>query len=324
MNTPLIDAAVYNVEAHKQGYLPKGYESVRDWLESTETTNQAGFLDFGRYLRDALDAAIQDSYNEWVNLNRGQNWEIDKVFPNDAITSFLQLNYCAGKRKKIATGIKRLKKDKFFADSVIEAAIAIVNRYDAVLAEGELLQAAMTAAKSRIVKGRIVDPNKVPDPADLYNTAHCAICDRRQKLKDDVMVHHGFEISGGSGRYYGCRVGSCFGVGYKPYEFGCDANIAYKPILEAALEQTEKGLAHLNSGEITQLTRPSRWRNDPEVIFHRDVEDEKYEFKRMLEHAIYQTEREVEHLKEAVRRQTEKIEKWVLRPLPPGSVPPNV
>ena len=323
MNTPLIDAAVYG-DAIKSTYLPKRYESVRDWLEGTETTNLVGFKDFGGFLRDALDAAVSSIYNEWTSLNRDQAWAVEKVFPEDTLTSFLQLNYCAGKRKKIAQGIKRIKKETFLSERVVESAIDIATRYDAVLAEGEQLHNAMTAAKSRVVKGRIIDPTKVADPADLYNTAHCAICDRRQKIKGDVMVHHGFEISGGSGRYYGCRIGSCFGVGYKPYEFGCDANIAYKPILEAALVEAGKSLAYLNSGTIAQFTRPSRWRNDPEVVFHRDVEDEKYEFKRMLEHAIYQTEREIEHLKEAIRRQTEKIEKWVLRPLPPGSVPPSV
>ena len=135
---------------------------------------------------------------------------------------------------------------KYESDPMVSSILPIF------LEVGEISQL-VKEVKPFIEKGRKPNPNAVAP--DLTNTATCAICFNIQKLTKDRMVSHGYHISDGMGHYFGFRNGSCFGVGYPPYEESNEANVAYKEALENTLVRLEARLDDLESGKVSEISR---------------------------------------------------------------------
>jgi hypothetical protein len=155
------------------------------------------------------------------------------------------------------------------------------------------------------------------------------------------MVAHGYRISDGYGNYFGFRSGNCFGVGYKPYELSCEANIAYLPNLKRHKTQLESRLADAREGRITELSRmetPKRqqgtdWRIKLEPVEVKYTRDEpKYEerdytqeetiFDRLLKILILNLESDIRWTDGQIEHHTKMVTDWKLQPLwtPPAAV----
>jgi hypothetical protein len=163
-------------------------------------------------------------------------------YHND-ISMFCGFNQAAGR-------IKRLSK---------LPRIPALDRYIGLLKEIVVIWNTFVELKPLVIKGR--RPPENPTDVDLTNTGHCGVCGRLQKLKDHKLVHHGFKISDGRGWYFGYRAGSCFAVGYEPYELSCAANIAYLVKLGEWLKSAEEAYVYLNSGTVEERSTRKARRN---------------------------------------------------------------
>lgn len=88
-----------------------------------------------------------------------------------------------------------------------------------ILQEWEPVWILLLEVEGLIKPARI--PRSEPVEIDLTNTGTCPVCDNRQKLKDGMMVHHGYVVKGHE------RQGSCDGVGYPPWEVSPKGATAY-------------------------------------------------------------------------------------------------
>ena len=218
-------------------------------------------------------------------------------YHND-ISMFCGFNQAAGR-------IKRLSK---------LPRIPALDNYIGLLKEIVIIWNTFVELKPLIIKGR--RPPENPTELDLTNTGHCGVCGRLQKLKDHKLVHHGFKISAGRGWYFGYRAGSCFAVGYEPYELSCAANIAYLVKLGEWLKSAEEAYVYLNSGTVEERSRleyATKWTATP-VVYKKGTP----EFDSILAGDISQTAREISTLHFEIDMHTAKVDTWKLQPLPYG------
>jgi hypothetical protein len=181
---------------------------------------------------------------------------------------------------------------------------------------------------------------------DAGNVGTCPVCDRMQKLSwssktaegHPTMVLHGYVRPG-----YGYIQGSCFGVGYAPFELSNNGTVQWKARLEELQVKQRTTVARVNA-----MTETTIWikreRNQPreQVTLYADgrvvptgdtamaneLQDtpvhEAYEvearpsdfFSRLKERAIRQETRLLEDIGTDIKIQSAKIEKWTLKPLP--------
>lgn len=146
---------------------------------------------------------------------------------------------------------------------------------------------------------------------DLTNTGTCAVCEGNYKRDGVGIGHHGFRRPGD-----GMLHGSCFAVGYLPWELspvGAEAYIAdcLVPHLEGAISH----LARLNAGEITKFYRKEGFRENARTIEVTRESDE-YQFEQLLKSAIYQAERDVKWTQNEIESFKKKVANWKPDELP--------
>lgn len=193
-----------------------------------------------------------------------------------------------------------------------------IRKYIATLDQIAAINLWLKQFKAIIVKGR--KPAENPTPIDLSNTGACSVCENRQKLaSNDNMVHHGYKISDGLGHYFGQRLGKCFGCDFKPYEFSCEGNVAYKAFLESELARARAYVAELKARSMESFSMP-RNKTVAGVIITETVTllkgTPEYESER--ESRIRRTTWNINQLKEDIRHQSERINTWKLQELAYG------
>lgn len=271
----------------------------------------------------SISSAIDDALSVITNrMDRGVGYRYEP-WEND-FSSYCSFNQAAGRIKRLT---KNGPTDPKF--------IAIVADYIEALKEVDAIWKAICELKPVIVKGRRPNQNKTEEQIaeELCQTGVCAICAHTQKLenKTDKLVMHGYKMS--DYNHSGYRMGSCFAVGYLPYELSNEACVAYQPILADYLKRSKSYLRSLQSGKHTKFeievseynykTRKSETRN---IIAHKGVttyvkefhatENEKFESE--LEYRKYQTEREISSIESDIEINDAKITNWTLQPLKYG------
>jgi len=88
----------------------------------------------------------------------------------------------------------------------------------------------------------------------------CPVCERDIKVRDNALVHHGYQRPG-----HGYIVGDCFGVGYEPYEV---SSRCCKEYLKLVLDRVKT-----YSSNLRVLESPK----GPEYLYF-----EKYDFERRM------------------------------------------
>jgi hypothetical protein len=315
INTPLLDAAIQSTDEKLQKRHPRSPRWVNAKADIVEGIQNkmiwnVDFVSAKENLSRGIDAVVNQIFDAalpeyWriseLDITVEGNYELQERMykAHKEFSLSCQMNQAAGR-------IKRLEKFMDFKD---------VPHYVEVLKEVVLLHEACQAAKPFIKKGRKPAENSVP--FDFTNTGQCAICGKIQKMTGNKkMVHHGFEISGGTGHYYGFRAGSCFGVGYEPRELSCTANLAYIPVLEKNLADAEVAVARLRNNEPEMHVAIKQRREgfrmvDYKVEYPRGTP----EYARLNESAINQVQFEIRGLEQAIMPQKHNVSIWERKPL---------
>jgi hypothetical protein len=186
--------------------------------------------------------------------------------------------------------------------------------YIATLTEAAMLAELVKSTKSFIEKGR--KPAINPTVIDLTNTGTCPVCGGLYKTNASrKMVHHGFEISGGTGHYYGCRVGSCPGVGFLPYELGTEGCEAYKITLNRKRDELIQSILDLHNQVADEQTEIVRVNGNNEF---RKYARGTTRYEHIRTSAISRCTYEQRQVESSIEMMDELIAKWTLKQLPHG------
>jgi hypothetical protein len=195
----------------------------------------------------------------------------------------------------------------------------IMSEYLSALEEVVAIWNTIQSLKPFIVKGRRPNENKTEAQiaAELKNTGICAICARRQKLDDNRMVHHGYQMS--DYNHSGYRIGKCFGTGYLCYELSNEANVAYAPVLKAQLKGYQSALKTLKSGTVlTFSVKREKYLGGKLVKVGETLLKGTTEFDTELDFQIGQTEQFIKYTKSDIKDNDARISGWTLQPLKYG------
>ncbi len=121
----------------------------------------------------------------------------------------------------------------------------------------------VTALLGDAAKPKTADDEDRERIGTLETTGFCTICNRRQKMhnlksKRPLMYDHGYSIPSQALRSgWAPRQGSCYGVGFPPYEVSVAGIDAYLDVLKKAQDTMKAELAELNANPqtITRLER---------------------------------------------------------------------
>lgn len=144
-------------------------------------------------------------------------------------------------------------------------------------------------------------PNLVRD-----NTGSCSACFRNIKLKNGIVVLHGYERPG-----WGSVEGKCFGCYYPPFELSPKGTEALIVELTKTNERNKEDLRQLKDGEITEIPAGPHTRR---IFTPKD-----YNWKDILASAVRNAQQKVNDLDADIRMAQNLVKNWKLRPLPlPG------
>ena len=142
---------------------------------------------------------------------------------------------------------------------------------------------------------------------------NCQICEADQKVRNGLMVHHGYERPGD-----GYIVGDCYGVYKAPYEVSCEDIKAWKLELAGMLEGAKVYLARLQNNEVTTFHEEeyTNGYGKPKVRVTYKVETtEKYKWAELLRSRVWGAESKVRSLETLVARCEKRIAEWTAQPV---------
>jgi len=147
---------------------------------------------------------------------------------------------------------------------------------------------------------------------DLTNTGTCPVCEGNYKRESDGSIgHHGFRRPGD-----GMLHGSCFAVGFQPWELSSEGAVAYlAQAVRPHLVIAEEHLANLNAGKVTKFFRDVGYGQNKKTVEVTRESDE-YQFEQLLRSAIYNAENDVKWTKTEIARLENRIAGWKLDILP--------
>jgi len=149
---------------------------------------------------------------------------------------------------------------------------------------------------------------------DLTNTGTCAICEGNYKRDGVNIGHHGFQRPGD-----GMLHGSCFGVGFLPFELSPNACEAYIVELNKALKNAHEALENLpKSQTMTREDSKYDYALGRTIVTYVEITRavDSTEFERLLKSEIHRTERRIEALNYDIKVFTAKVANWKADELP--------
>ena len=252
-------------------------------------------------LSNGIDLALDVIFQRWLD-SRSANRQYEE-WTND-FSMFCSFNQAAGRIKRLTKSAPKTQ---------------VVQDYLVALQEVVTIWNLIQSLKPFVVKGRRPSENKTEEQiaADLSNTGICAICGNRQKLTVGTMVHHGYQMS--EYNHAGYRIGECFGTRYHCYELGCEANVAFAPILKAHLKDYRQTLKTLQSGTVETLTvQRHKYEGGRQVPYNEILKKGSDEFNRELENQIDHVKANIRFTLSDIETNDSKITGWKLQPLKYG------
>jgi hypothetical protein len=301
ISTPLLSRLNHDKNPHWGRAFDLALETLNTGLEAKQIWNvEVGNAKFT--LSNGIDRAL-GSLCDRYRSSRGNEYRYESW--QDDFSGYCAFNQAAGRGRRLTKVFGFTPSNPVIAD------------YITALAEVADIWVLIQSLKPFIQKGRRPSQNKTEAQIadELVNTGVCAICGNRQKFGDeDKMVPHGYKMS--DYNHSGYRIGSCFGVGYKPYELSNEANVAFKPVLDAQLKNYRSALKTLKSGAVETLTVYEEKfvggkREKVPVILKKGTP----EFDRELKSGIARTESFIRYTKSDIRMNDAKIKGWKLQPL---------
>lgn len=216
---------------------------IRDLADGKVVMNKSMLDGFKSYIESWLGRAV-DEYSSPRHLKpRGVGQDGDKL-ENAAYYKSLNLFV------DVPRFLKAFEKDEKHSD--------FLTRKVALAREFLPLAKAYEVAKTKIVSGRIPDPNAKPkeiNPNRIDGT--CSWCRRTIALtRGQRMAHHGYERPG-----WGQQTSSCHGTAYKCLEVSDEGLRAMLAAYTAQLAKTRKELADLP--KMTKIVKKDRWSGKP-------------------------------------------------------------
>lgn len=306
MKTPLLTAALAN------NPLAKKFEEAVSTLERAATEKSIYNVEYDtakEWINRSLEEALKPVYNTFLEGHRAQIQESWRDGVTDHLSSYCGMHQVSGR-------LNNLSKKKYarYGGSLQP----FIDLYNEMLP----ICALYKSLKQYVVMGRKPNPNRVPDEISLKGTGTCSVCYNLQKLDaNDKLVHHGFRITDGVGHPLGERVGTCYGVGFQPYEFsslGCTAFL--DNVLRPDLQRNEEHLGKLQRGEIKQFTvsiRKSRI-SETEFVTYRESDSDPHHYQACLARDIQNTESQIRQLKFSIELYETRVSEWTKKELPYG------
>lgn len=266
-------------------------------------------------LNRALEAEVKESLSHYDISCRSSIYNLEqrdeKLY---GITSAFcyTLHLLPSQAKKLARANKSCTCK--IALSLIAVLTVVVNRWEPIAAR-------VSAWKPLVKSGRkalSAEERKTP-VRTLENTGTCGICGQNVKRTHGQTVgglaDHGFHISDRDGtcRYYGFRSGTCFGVGYQPFEVSPQAVEMYIPALHEHLVSKKKELEYIRIATehycIDYLIR----RGEPKTLRINASDNRFDQTKNTL---ISNTEHKIRTIEHAIERYELAVKNWVPAQLP--------
>jgi hypothetical protein len=251
-------------------------------------------------LSNGVNIALDAVFHRYLGGRGRSNYE---EWTND-LSMFCSFNQAAGRIKRL---VKKAPKTEIVAEFI------------AAYQEVDAIWKAICELKPYTVKGRRPNENKTEAQIaeELFNTGICAICGNRQKLSENRMVHHGYQMS--EYNHAGYRVGKCFGTRYLCYELSCEANIAFAPILKAHLKDYRSALKVLKSGTVeTLIVQRHKYEGGRQVPYNVVLTKGTDEFDRELENRIDSVKANIRFTLSDIESNDSKTLGWTLQPLKYG------
>jgi hypothetical protein len=282
---------VYIRVGHKMDRFTAALEQLEGCLQAGKVWNQE-FID----LKSNISRACEHAQHIAADACDRRTHHGDA---RDEIGYAFAMNQAA----KLSRNLKKLA-----ADKITPAIQNYINTLDQITGLWNYLG----EFKPLIVKGR--KPSENPKPVDETNMGTCTCCGNLQKLDQrQKMVHHGYQISAGHGRYFGYRAGSCFGVGYLPYEFSYEGNKAWVEHLMRLLKSTRLTLKNYEAQPDTLLVMVAKGQT-------KTLDKGTAAYLRELDRRINETKSTIKQIESEIKRQNNLIKEWKLAPLRDGTV----
>jgi len=303
ISTPILSQLNHEKDPRYHESFVRAVETLNRGLAEKEIWN-VELNDAKFTLSNAVDRALGIIWNRWLDArdHEYEDWQ-------DDFSSYCSFNQAAGRIRRLS---KNAPKSKVMQDYIF--------------ALGEVVEIwhAIQCLKPHIKKGRRPNQNKTEEQValELKNTGVCAICNCRQKLDADKIVHHGYQMS--EYNHAGVRLGRCFGTDYLCYELNNAANIAYAPVLANHRTNIESGLRTLKSGTVlTFEIEESDWNHKTHKADKKKVHVYKTgltadKFARELASRIDHLEYELRTVNTDIKTNDAKIRNWILQPLKYG------
>ena len=163
-------------------------------------------------------------------------------------------------------------------------------------------------------------------PRTLDGTGQCQWCEATQKLRDGVLVDHGYTYpssEGWRGGYLGHRAGSCVGVGWRPYEKSCDLLVARLPALQRSLTAAEAAVAAakalLAAREVILTIPATKYAKEkvltPLATYRDGTVHDSYEWTGEAKSRVWSAEQNEKSLSQFIANVEHRIANWKDRPL---------
>lgn len=130
----------------------------------------------------------------------------------------------------------------------------------------------------------------------------CAACERRIKVQDNLLVHHGYRRPG-----HGSIVGDCYGVHKPPHELSPEVAEGWKALAEDTRQQLQSQLKALPESE---SIRPSRG-FDASILIKRGDPG----FQKALDQRAEELKQGISHWVGEILRMERLLEHWSPMPL---------
>jgi hypothetical protein len=159
-------------------------------------------------------------------------------------------------------------------------------------------------AKPMIVKGRKPSETANEDARTLENTGTCPVCNGNFKREaNGTMVKHGYKVEGREFH------GSCFGVGFQPFEVEPTGAVKYLGALGGALVREEASLVSLQTNP--PATVRDRTRMGSPVVAKGEP---RYDW--AISNMIRERESMIRQIRSDIAYYGERIENWAPATLP--------
>jgi hypothetical protein len=143
----------------------------------------------------------------------------------------------------------------------------------------------------------------------------CPVCQNFIKVRDGLLVHHGYERPG-----FGYIVGDCFGVHRPPHELSVETAKTWLEVMLGRMQELERRLERLP--ELQQLPEKVFTGRKSEIVYRKKSEVSEYDWNLLYRAEKLNVEMSLREVKREVARVQALVDTW--KPMPLKTVEEDV